>query len=100
MIKALKISAERTALCGVAKPMTFSAASPGSAMINMAGMMAKYFATSLAIEKVVRAPRVINICLPIATRSVSFVGSESRSIRFAASLAGIVPECIARPTSA
>jgi hypothetical protein len=27
MIKALKISADRTALCGVAKPMTFRAAS-------------------------------------------------------------------------
>jgi len=50
-------------------------------------MIAKYFATSLATEKVVRAPRVISICLPIDTRSMSFVGSESRSIRLAASLA-------------
>jgi hypothetical protein len=39
-------------------------------------MMAKYLATSFAIEKVVRAPRVISICLPIQTRSMSLVGSE------------------------
>src|SRR5437870_3250704 len=42
-------------------------------------MIAKYFATSLAIEKVVSAPRVISSCLPIATISISFVGSLSRS---------------------
>ena len=29
-------------------------------------MMAKYFATSLAIENVVSAPRVISSCLPIS----------------------------------
>ena len=55
---------------------------------------------SLAIENVVRAPRVISICLPMATRSISLVGSESRSIRLAASFAAFVPECIATPTSA
>ena len=37
-------------------------------------MIAKYFATSLAIEKVVSAPRVISNCLPIATTSMSLVG--------------------------
>jgi len=31
----------------------------------MAGMMAKYLATSLAIENVVSEPRVIRSCLPI-----------------------------------
>src|ERR1700730_2207914 len=43
-------------------------------------MIAKYFATSLAIEKVVSAPRVIRSCLPISTISMSFVGSLSRSV--------------------
>src|SRR5262249_38239598 len=50
-------------------------------------MMAKYFATSLAIEKVVSAPRVISSCLPISTTSISFVGSESRSTMLPASRA-------------
>ena len=40
----------------------------------MAGMMAKYLATSLAMEKVVSAPRVISSCLPISTISMSLVG--------------------------
>ena len=39
-------------------------------------MMAKYFATSLAIENVVSAPRVISSCLPISTTSISLVGLE------------------------
>jgi hypothetical protein len=39
-------------------------------------MMAKYFATSLAIENVVNAPRVIRSCLPISTTSISLVGLE------------------------
>ena len=42
--------------------------------MNMAGRMAKYLATSLAIEKVVSAPRVISSCLPISTTSSSLVG--------------------------
>ena len=37
-------------------------------------MMAKYLATSLAIEKVVSEPRVIRSCLPISTISMSLVG--------------------------
>ena len=43
--------------------------------MNIAGMMAKYLATSLAIENVVKAPRVMSSCLPIATISISFVNS-------------------------
>ena len=89
IIKALKMSAERTALRAVASPITLSADKPGSATMNIAGMMAKYLATSLATENVVKAPRVISICLPMPTRSMSLVGSESRSIRFAASLAAL-----------
>ena len=42
--------------------------------MNIAGMMAKYLATSLAMENVVSAPRVISSCLPIATTSISLVG--------------------------
>ena len=41
--------------------------------------MAKYFATSLAMEKVVRLPRVIKSCLPMRTMSISFVGEYSSS---------------------
>ena len=63
-------------------------------------MIAKYFATSLAIEKVVSAPRVISSCLPIATISMSLVGSLSRSTMLPASRAAIVPVFIATPTSA
>src|SRR5260370_76962 len=62
-------------------------------------MIAKYFATSLAIENVVRAPRVIRSCLPIATISISLVGSLSRSTMLPASRAAIVPVFIATPTS-
>ncbi len=64
---------------------------------NSAGMMAKYLATSLAIEKVVSAPRVISSCLPISTTSISLVGFESRSTMFPASLAAVVPVFMATP---
>ena len=37
-------------------------------------MIAKYFATSFAIENVVSAPRVTSICLPTSTTSMSLVG--------------------------
>ena len=100
MITALKISAEGIALCGVASRITWRSDRPGNARKNIAGIMAKYLDTSLATEKVVSAPRVISICLPMVTKSMSLVGSESRSIRLAASLAALVPECIATPTSA
>ena len=49
--------------------------------------MAKYLATSLAIEKVVRLTLVIRSCFPIRTISISFVGEESRSTMLPASLA-------------
>ena len=60
-------------------------------------MMAKYLATSLAIEKVVSEPRVISSCLPISTTSMSLVGLESRSTMFPASLAAVVPVFMATP---
>ena len=68
--------------------------------MNIAGMMAKYLATSLAMLKVVSAPRVISSCLPISTISMSFVGLESRSTMLPASLAAMVPVFMATPTSA
>ena len=68
--------------------------------MNMAGRIAKYLATSLAMENVVSAPRVISSCLPISTMSISLVGLESRSTMLPASLAAAVPEFIATPTSA
>ena len=42
--------------------------------MNIAGMMAKYLATSLAMLKVVSEPRVMSSCLPISTISMSLVG--------------------------
>ena len=68
--------------------------------MNMAGRIAKYFATSLASENVVSAPRVISSCLPISTMSISLVGLESRSTMLPASFAAAVPVFIATPTSA
>ena len=67
---------------------------------NTAGRIAKYFATSLAIENVVSAPRVISSCLPTSTISISFVGLESRSTMLPASRAACVPVFMATPTSA
>ena len=46
----------------------------------------KVFATSLAMEKVVSAPRVIRSCFPISTTSISLVGSLSKSTMLAAPL--------------
>ena len=68
--------------------------------MNTAGRIAKYLATSLAIENVVSAPRVISSCLPTSTISISFVGLESRSTMLPASRAAWVPVFIATPTSA
>src|SRR6202451_855196 len=66
----------------------------------MAGRIAKYLATSFAIENVVSAPRVISCCLATSTISMSLVGLESRSTMLPASLAAEVPVFIATPTSA
>ena len=100
MISALKITAERMALSGVLSAMMFRERSSGYATANIAGRIAKYLATSFAIEKVVIAPRVMRSCLPIAMTSMSFVGSESRSTMLAASLQADVPLFMASPTSA
>ena len=78
----------------------FSAATPGMAIMKIAGMMAKYLATSLATLNVVSAPRVISICLPTVTTSISLVGLESRSTMLPASLAACVPVFMATATSA
>src|ERR1700704_4086563 len=63
-------------------------------------MMAKDLATSLAMLKGVSAPRVISICLPVSTTSMSLVGLESRSTMLPASLATCVPVFMATATSA
>ena len=74
MIIALKITADIIALSGECKPIIFKACKAGIEPINKAGTIAKYLATSFAIEKVVSVPRVINNCLPISTISISLVG--------------------------
>ena len=63
-------------------------------------MIAKYFATSLAMLKVVSAPRVISSCLAVSTTSISLVGLLSRSTMLPASFAACVPLFIATATSA
>ncbi|MNI73122.1 hypothetical protein D3C73_1291010 [compost metagenome] len=100
MISALKITADRMAEAGVVRCMMFSTFNCGKTVAKAAGMMAKYLATSLATLNVVSAPRVISICLPISTISISLVGLESRSTMLPASLAAWVPEFIATATSA
>ena len=56
MISALKITLARIADCGEWSRMMLSALSAGYVAMNIAGMIAKYLATSLAIENVVSAP--------------------------------------------
>ena len=77
--------------------MMLSVSSRGNTPTNMAGMIAKYLATSLAMENVVSAPRVMSSCLPISTISMSLVGLESRSTMLPASFAADVPVFIATP---
>ena len=73
-MSALKITALKIALWGECNPIIFSGAMTGKVTTSMAGIMAKYLATSLAMLKVVSAPRVMSICLPISTISMSLVG--------------------------
>src|ERR1044071_5524618 len=56
---------------GVPRRITFKTSSCGNARMNIAGMMAKYFATSLAMENVVNAPRVIRSDAPGASPGAS-----------------------------
>ena len=97
---ALKMTADRIADVGECNCITSMCLSQGNVPAKSAGTMAKYLATSLAIENVVKAPRVINNCLPTSTTSSSLVGSLSRSTMLPASFAAWVPEFIAKPTSA
>src|SRR6266496_4620503 len=62
IIRALKITADKIADCGVARRMMLMTFSCGNAPANMAGIIAKYLATSFATENVVSAPRVISNC--------------------------------------
>ncbi len=57
MTIALKITADRIADCGLCSRMMFSRSRPGNSATNSAGMIAKYFAMSLAIENVVKRTR-------------------------------------------
>jgi len=86
MISALKITALRIALCGECRNMIFSLSSgprPRAAVAysrpNMAGMMAKYLETSLAMLNVVSAPRVISNCFPSKRRRNSCKASSNVS---------------------
>ena len=74
--KALKITADKMALSGLCNRRMFSACKLGMDAINNAGTMAKYLATSLAIENVVNVPLVMSNCLPISTISISLEGQR------------------------
>ena len=100
IMSALKITALKMALVGLCSRMMFSGAIAGKVVINIAGMIAKYLATSFAMLNVVSEPRVMSICFPISTMSMSLVGLLSRSTIFPASRAACVPVFIATPTSA
>ena len=100
MINALNITADRIAEFGLARRITSSWASCGYVVAKAAGMIAKYLATSLAMENVVSDPRVMSSCLPTSTISINLVGFESRSTMLPASLAAWVPEFMATATSA
>jgi len=55
---ALKIIADKMALSGLCKRIIFKPCNAGIDIINSAGTIAKYLATSFAIEKVVSVPLV------------------------------------------
>src|SRR5678816_4463403 len=60
MMSALNTTLAKIADCGECSRMMLSALSAGYVAANIAGMIAKYFATSFAIENVVSDPRVMN----------------------------------------
>lgn len=88
IIIALKINADKIALDGELSPIIFKTFICGIAIVKIAGIIAKYFAISFAIENVVNDPLVINNCLPISTTcyEVTFVKiklhSYSKNIQF------------------
>src|SRR5690242_21158853 len=57
-IRALNITALRIALVGLCRRIMLSGAMAGKVAISIAGIIAKYFATSLAMLNVVSEPRV------------------------------------------
>src|SRR5674536_238868 len=85
IIRALKITADSMALFGEDSAMMLSLFASGIAAAKIAGMLAKYLATSLTMLNVVMAPRVIRSGFPIDTTAISFDGSLSRSTMFSAS---------------
>jgi hypothetical protein len=65
---------DRTALRGVANLVTFNAARPGRATMN--GNDGEAFGYFVGDGESRQSTVVINICLPMATRTVSLVGSS------------------------
>src|SRR5207249_5033264 len=78
IIAALNIRADRTAVLSPS-PRMLRVVSWGRVEANIAGTIAKYFATSFAMLKVVTAPRVMSSCFPSMTTSMIFAGFDSRS---------------------
>ena len=87
-------------MVGECKPIKLRVSICGIARVKIAGMMAKYLAISLAILKVVSAPRRHQELLADSATSIILEGSESRSTMLATSLAATVPLFMAKPTSA
>ena len=89
MMSALKITADRMAEAGVVRPMMFSTFSCGYTVANAAGMMAKYLATSLAMLKVVSAPRVYHQAVVAVALCAGRVAHQQIHIAFCGDIKGV-----------
>src|SRR2546421_10407163 len=74
MMRALKITADRMAECGLARRMTLRVRRGGKTSWNMAGVVGEYFATAVAGEKGGSGPRGGRGCVPIVPDSIGVVG--------------------------
>src|SRR5215469_8506541 len=76
IIIALNINVANIAVAGLCSCITLRIANFGLLVINIAGSIAKYLATSLAMLNVVIAPRVMSNCLPSFTTFNIFEGQN------------------------
>lgn len=80
IISVLKMIVDRIVDFGECSVMMFSLLSIGYRLMNMVGMMVKYFVMLLVIENVVSVFCVISSCLLIFMILMSLVGLELRLI--------------------
>lgn len=80
MISVLKIMVDRIVDVGDVRCMMLSMCSCGQVVMNVVGMIVKYFVMLFVIENVVSDLCVISICLLILMIFISLVGFELRLI--------------------